>query len=489
MRAYEITELMESYKDAKVKFSNNEDEHTVDIYLDTFKELTKRNIIAGPDKDIGKWIKAGWDEFKAYVDDAKEKNSNRDVKKKRVNKSSESITLVDNDEYMAVVPLSERSSCYYGKKTNWCVSVVSGENMFDAYVASGKFPVHVFVDDNIFSFVYNFIGDKITEYRDSENKEYSGYMFNSEVVKTEPIVEELKKHESQLMKLSESKRLKDSSTAIYYAINIKSRFEEGEELIAEEFMYSLKYLHACIGYMYVPVIDKALLSDLSKLDDYQGRSSKTAVHIIEEYLNRHYLNNDLPTYADENEMAKRIPKFYIKHMTNMGEVLTEEMFEKMLVYIKDFHNNMSEKDEDGVDLMIYDFDGTNRIIEPLNYIKFLHEQGHDISGYIEKFYSPENIKSVRKNAIVSYISDQGYNVGFSDMLLDNLPSESISFQDVWRIVTHAPNGEYIFALLKPSQLTPEMLYKLGKTNPRIFKVIGEVPQKLKDYMGEEGLEL
>jgi hypothetical protein len=34
-----------------------------------------------------------------------------------------------------------------------------------------------------------------------------------------------------------------------------------------------------------------------------------------------------------------------------------------------------------------------------------------------------------------------------------------------------------------------MLYKLAKVNQRIFTVIGEVPQKLIDYVEEEGLSL
>lgn len=484
MRAYQITNLVESFKDAKLKFTNEVDEHTVDTYIDAFKELSKRNIIKGADKDIGKWIKAGWEEFKKFVDDAKEQNSNRDIKKKRVNKSGEYITLIDNDEYTAVVPLTERSSCYYGKKTNWCVSVVSEDNMFDAYVAAGKFPVHIMKGGEIYSLVYSFIRQDITEYRDAENKEYSAYMFKEHIVDPQPIINKILAHEDKLMKLSESKRLKTSKTAIYYALHKQARFEEGEELIAQNFVYSLNYMVKCLRKMNVPVIDKKLLSDISEIENYSG-NKRDARYVMKDYLEIHYVGRELPSYADEDYIMKTFPTYYLKHMIKMDEVLSETAFSELIEYVDAYHKDVDVED-DGSPLVPLDFKGTESIGMPLKYMLFLHNNEHDTSGYIETFFEKMN---PGKDGIVEFIRSEGYFVGFSDELIKGLGEKPISFTDVWKIVNYAPNGEYIFTLLKPSNLTPEMLYKLAKVNQRIFTVIGEVPQKLIDYVEEEGLSL
>lgn len=59
----------ESFKTAQEKFSEvHDNEQEVKEYIEKFKELAKRNIIKGQDKDIGKWIKAGWESFKEFID-------------------------------------------------------------------------------------------------------------------------------------------------------------------------------------------------------------------------------------------------------------------------------------------------------------------------------------------------------------------------------------------------------------------------------------
>lgn len=487
MRVYEITTLLESFKDAKVKFTNEEDEHTVDVYIDTFKELANRNIITGQDKDIGKWIKAGWEEFKAFVDDAKEKNSNRDVKKKRINKSSEYIILADNDEFTAVIPLTERASCYYGKSTNWCVSVVSEDNMFDAYVAAGKFPVHVNKEGEVYSFVYDFIQQDVVEYRDSQNKKITPNDFNNKIVDTQPLITKMDKYENKLMKLSESKRLESPRTAIYYALNEKARFEEGEDLIATSFVYSLNYMLKCLHYMKVPVIDKTLLSQISDVTHYRDGDNVDAIEVLESYLRKHYVNEDLPSYADENYIMKSFPKFYLKHLENMGEFLNEKSFKEILEYHSSYHEKMAKQETDGMHLSFLDFNGLTEVNPALDYIAFLHDNEQEIEGYIKVFYE---VKKPKKVSIVSYIINNGYKVGFSDKLLDGLPEDTpLSLQNVFDIIRDAPNGEYIFTDILPSQISVEALYKMGKVNPRIYKIIGEIPQNVKDYAEEEDLEL
>ena len=56
--------LDESFKDAQAKFSTTASSEEVKQYIDKFKELSKRNIIKGQDKDIGTWIKGDWEEIR-----------------------------------------------------------------------------------------------------------------------------------------------------------------------------------------------------------------------------------------------------------------------------------------------------------------------------------------------------------------------------------------------------------------------------------------
>ena len=123
----------------------------------------------------------------------------------------------------------------------------------------------------------------------------------------------------------------------------------------------------------------------------------------------------------------------------------------------------------------------------LDYIKYLHANEHMIDGYVDVLYETLNPK---KAAIIAYIKSDGYTVGFSNKLLDALPKDSrLSLQNVFDIIRDAPNGEYIFTAIRPEQVSEEALYKMGRVNPRIYKIIGEIPQKVKDYAKENNLDL
>lgn len=196
---------------------------------------------------------------------------------------------------------------------------------------------------------------------------------------------------------------------------------------------------------------------------------------------------DLPDYADENYIMKTFPKFYLKHLENMGEFLNEKSFKEMLEYHTKYHNKMANKETDGLPLSFLDYNGITEVNPPLDYIKFLYDNNQEIEEYIKVFYETVDIK---KNSVITYIINDGYIIGFSDKLLNNLPEDKpISLQNVFDIVRDAPNGEYIFTNIKPEQINSESLYKIGKVNPRVYKIIGEIPQKVKDYAEENGLDL
>ena len=100
--------LDESFKDAQQKFSTIASSEEVKSYIEKFKELSKRNIIKGQDKDIGYWIKGDWDSFKKFID------NNSAVITKRQAKVDRSYCGIKMSNAV-VIPLRKRS-IQYGKK-------------------------------------------------------------------------------------------------------------------------------------------------------------------------------------------------------------------------------------------------------------------------------------------------------------------------------------------------------------------------------------
>ena len=491
MRIYQVTILQESFKDAELKFTNEtNDEDVVVKYIDEFKRLVNKNIIQGSDKDIGKWIKAGWEEFKSFVDASREKPSKQDIKKKRVNKDNESIILVDNDEYTAVLPLTERASCFYGKKTNWCVSVVSKDNMFNDYVASGRFPVHIKKDDKQYSIVYGIFQNDIVEIRGETNDSFTQKDFAIKVVEPDEIISELKKHTEKLKEVSKSKSLLSSRSAYLYALNRRERFEDGEKLIAEDFMYSLRYMRNVLEYSKNTVIEKTLFENIKNIFSQDEKEIKGIIDIIKKYLDIHYLNNKLPSYANKDDIIKVLPTFYFKHIKFTNQFISPQEFNVLIDKLYDYKNKTRSKeitDNDLTPIEFFDFTGYGEFGEALEYIRYLYDNNKKFEEYLSMLFNRSAFEITSKD-IVNYIKDNGYYVGFSDVLLKEMP-DRMSVSDVIHIVDDADNGEYIFKLIKPEQLPPKVLYKIIKKNSKVLGIIGNIPQSLKDYMDKEGLTL
>ena len=127
--------LDESFKDAQAKFSTTANPDEVKSYIEKFKELSKRNIIKGQDKDIGFWIKGDWVDFKKFVD------SNSTVVTKRqskVEQKKDSIVVYKDDNKQVVIPLTQEASIQYGKNTAWCTAYYKSSNHFVGYFYGDK---------------------------------------------------------------------------------------------------------------------------------------------------------------------------------------------------------------------------------------------------------------------------------------------------------------------------------------------------------------
>lgn len=155
----------ESFKDAQSKFSEEaDDEQEVKKYIDKFKELAKKNVIKGQDKDIGKWIKAGWEDFKALVDKSSEVKTKRQFKKKV---KEDAIMPYEDENVKVVIPLSKPASCEYGRNTKWCTAATDTENHFNEYFGKGEITLfYVFVKDTNKKYAVAFDDSGTSDYFD-----------------------------------------------------------------------------------------------------------------------------------------------------------------------------------------------------------------------------------------------------------------------------------------------------------------------------------
>ena len=123
-------------------------------YIDKFKELSKRNIIKGQDKDIGTWIKGDWDSFKKFVDSNSAVVTNRQSK---VEQKKDSIVVYKDNNKQVVVPLTKEASIQYGKNTDWCTAYTKAPNQFIKYFYANKLTLFyvLFKDGNKYACAFH----------------------------------------------------------------------------------------------------------------------------------------------------------------------------------------------------------------------------------------------------------------------------------------------------------------------------------------------
>ncbi len=116
-----IFALLESYSYARDEFYNagdNMDE--INNFLSRYKKLNVNHKIKGSENDINYWASKGFDTFKNFVIKIENEPSRTQLKRRRVR--GKYITLIDDNEYLIVIPLNLEASCFYGKNTRWCTT-------------------------------------------------------------------------------------------------------------------------------------------------------------------------------------------------------------------------------------------------------------------------------------------------------------------------------------------------------------------------------
>jgi hypothetical protein len=131
MKITEILYLVEGYKEAQTEFSADSDSASVQKTINDFKQLVSRNQIKDINqKNIDWWRQQGWDQFSSFVQKAIVVPSKTQVTRKKI--PGKSITLMENDDWLIVIPLNKDASCFHGKNSDWCTTKINQSN-FEQY--------------------------------------------------------------------------------------------------------------------------------------------------------------------------------------------------------------------------------------------------------------------------------------------------------------------------------------------------------------------
>lgn len=130
MRITDLLYLFEGYKEAQTDFSKAADPETVKTTIDQFKELVNRNRVTGNERNIDYWRKQGWEAFTSAVKRYTAAPSKREVKTRA--RVGQSANLIENNNWLVVLPMDKDASCFYGKDTAWCTTKTDLE-YFESY--------------------------------------------------------------------------------------------------------------------------------------------------------------------------------------------------------------------------------------------------------------------------------------------------------------------------------------------------------------------
>lgn len=112
--------LNEGYRETEQAFIKSANISIVQDTLNKFRILVQKNKITGDEKNIDWWAKQGWDKFKRFVDINSQVPTQTELKRKKL--VGNSIPLIENDNWLIVIPLDSNASCFHGKNTKWCIS-------------------------------------------------------------------------------------------------------------------------------------------------------------------------------------------------------------------------------------------------------------------------------------------------------------------------------------------------------------------------------
>jgi hypothetical protein len=130
MRLYEIKSLIEGYKEATAEFNTEAEPSLVSNIIQQYRQLVDKNQVQGNERNIDWWRKQGWDSFNKFVSQKATQPTKTQITRKKL--TGKSINLVDNENWLIVIPLDKDASCFHGKNTDWCTTKIN-QSYFEEY--------------------------------------------------------------------------------------------------------------------------------------------------------------------------------------------------------------------------------------------------------------------------------------------------------------------------------------------------------------------
>lgn len=112
--------IIEGYKEASTEFATNANLNIVQSTIEKYKQLVNKNQVTGNERNIDWWRKQGWNAFSKFVNDKSQVPTRTQIKRNQV--VGKSITLMENNEWLIVIPIDKNASCFHGRNTDWCTA-------------------------------------------------------------------------------------------------------------------------------------------------------------------------------------------------------------------------------------------------------------------------------------------------------------------------------------------------------------------------------
>jgi hypothetical protein len=77
------------------------------------------------------------DELEGFIDNLGLSSSEEKKKEKEAALGGANI-MQDDEDFFVIRPLTQEASCFFGKKTKWCISATRSQNYYDSYTRQGK---------------------------------------------------------------------------------------------------------------------------------------------------------------------------------------------------------------------------------------------------------------------------------------------------------------------------------------------------------------
>jgi len=119
--------LSEGYNEATKEFTDaSGDANMVNDVINQYKQLVNKNQVQGNERNIDWWRKQGWEAFNKYVTAKVSTPTGKQIKQQGKQSKGEnvgkSIPLIDNENWLVVIPLDKTASCFHGKDSDWCTT-------------------------------------------------------------------------------------------------------------------------------------------------------------------------------------------------------------------------------------------------------------------------------------------------------------------------------------------------------------------------------